>query len=915
MVNRMFKRIAKLMLWLALTVAPLMGQSTSVTLNVSDADGQAWANGAYTANLYSPPGVPGFPYFRLGTTTAVPNQNQAGNLDGAGSAALTFTPNASIAPAGTKWQFVVCPNSSTAPCFTQTVTIAGASQTVTVNAPAMRIGSGPSPNVRAYTDLEVNGSYGSMYYNVLDNTYHVCQQLLCAGSGWGKFGSSSVLSGVIDPWLDVRTLGVDCTGAADASSLLNALTSAVDGLTSLHLSTRGCQKILLANQWVIHGSEFAEIDFGGTIGQGGVVHGGTRFTGCPAADVSDAMISIDRSGYMNLHGGTAETKGSGCTHGFQGGIKFSNTASGGYNSTRNTVSDMFITPSVSGFGVTNWYALKIENTPNQEGFGFHHLYIHCQRSAGSVGIWSTDGNADSTVLDRESDIESCYRGVQMDAGSMTVRDSHISGNGGYVLFGSIGGGATIYENGGCVSIIDHIIVAESSGPFLYNTRPGGCNHLFSGNTISFQDPDPTLYPINVDGGIQTFFQNDFTGGGVPTTIKNNALVDGDGNTEFGSQGQIIDLGGNNLRNNGNAAAYLWSFHVWQLGGAYLSASNPLGTAGSQLDWALGPDGMNGGQPSDGGGHASYSPALIFSRKLWNFGTSHANAFDRFTWRSVGIVGGAPTLALGYTQGAGWNVTPELAFGVTASGMTHGASAQAVTPSLSTFGTPGGTSYSYVMVGIAGCGHSAPTSTATIATGPTTLSTSNGIIVKSNYTAGNWAYDIYRTAGGATTGKIGRVLATDIFANGDDFSTVGIKDTGLTGDGTTPPTGDTSGCITQSNATALNVLSPLTTNTTAGASSQMYMQLAFAWNGQTLNPGAIPANSCVDVSLGSPAGVIISGSSIPVVGWHGGPPAGWAGIQITGFQTNVAGAMGVRSCNVTTGAITPPSTTVDVRILF
>jgi hypothetical protein len=67
---------------------------------------------------------------------------------------------------------------------------------------------------------------------------------------------------------------VDCTGTKDSSAAMNALTSTQDTVTSKTISTRGCAKIRLDNQWLIHGQESLEIDLGGTIAANGVSQGG-----------------------------------------------------------------------------------------------------------------------------------------------------------------------------------------------------------------------------------------------------------------------------------------------------------------------------------------------------------------------------------------------------------------------------------------------------------------------------------------------------------------------------------------------------------------------------------------------------------------------------------------------------------------
>src|SRR5229473_5292008 len=87
------------LVWLFLTTLA-WGQTTSVTLQVTDADGQSWGNGTWSVVLTTPPGNPVPPLFKIfGTNTTVPNQQQGGILSLTGLASLTVTPNASIAPA------------------------------------------------------------------------------------------------------------------------------------------------------------------------------------------------------------------------------------------------------------------------------------------------------------------------------------------------------------------------------------------------------------------------------------------------------------------------------------------------------------------------------------------------------------------------------------------------------------------------------------------------------------------------------------------------------------------------------------------------------------------------------------------------------------------------------------------------
>src|SRR5690242_12328991 len=95
-------------------------QTTSVTLQVTDADSQTWNSGTYTANLQVSPGqLPPFIGFHLIPAFGgglVSPQTVSGTLGATGGAAFSLTSNVNIAPANTIWVFTVCPVAP-ATCF------------------------------------------------------------------------------------------------------------------------------------------------------------------------------------------------------------------------------------------------------------------------------------------------------------------------------------------------------------------------------------------------------------------------------------------------------------------------------------------------------------------------------------------------------------------------------------------------------------------------------------------------------------------------------------------------------------------------------------------------------------------------------------------------------------------------------
>jgi hypothetical protein len=197
-------------------------QSTSVTLQVTDAGAQSWNNGTWSVVLKSQQGATNFgPPFNLLAGGSVPNQSQTGALSATGGASLTLTPNASILPTLSGWQFSVCPQQGIpAQCFVQTFTVSGASQTVTLIPPTISVNCGPGVN--AYADTEVSCSIGGQYYNVTTPAQRQCTAstgttcTLWAAGGGGitsvAFGANSIFpaSSTYGVKADVK-LGTDFT--------------------------------------------------------------------------------------------------------------------------------------------------------------------------------------------------------------------------------------------------------------------------------------------------------------------------------------------------------------------------------------------------------------------------------------------------------------------------------------------------------------------------------------------------------------------------------------------------------------------------------------------------------------------------------------------------------------------------------
>ena len=157
-----------MLLWLL--AMPLAAQQTSVTATVQDSTGQAWSNGNYSISFAPTPGLPG-PFYQ-GGAVFVP-QVFTGTMNGSGVLSLSLPDTSTITPAGTKWAFTLCSNTSGS-CTTIKTPVTGSSEdfsslfSSTVVPPTLF--STPLP--RAYSSAEVTlppPNQGGLFYQVLNN--------------------------------------------------------------------------------------------------------------------------------------------------------------------------------------------------------------------------------------------------------------------------------------------------------------------------------------------------------------------------------------------------------------------------------------------------------------------------------------------------------------------------------------------------------------------------------------------------------------------------------------------------------------------------------------------------------------------------------------------------------------------------
>jgi hypothetical protein len=113
------------------------------------------------------------------------------------------------------------------------------------------------------------------------------------------------------------------------------------------------------------------------------------------------------------------------------------------------------------------------------------------------------------------------------------------------------------------------------------------------------------------------------------------------------------------------------------------------------------------------------------------------------------------------------------------------------PTLHRLGPAGSTHYGYKVVAIHADGHSAASAEATIPDGQSVLTVAHAVDIFPPYVHGAVSYDVYRTTGGASQGKIGSVNAL----NQGVIQTNFLRDHGQGASEGSAPTTNTTGTLT------------------------------------------------------------------------------------------------------------------------
>lgn len=164
------KKLIKLMLGFLLVGGVSSAQTTVVSATVVDSDGTIWTNGSWYMTFTSNPSNPNPANYLYNGAPIPPSvASQSGPLDGTGSMLATVYQSSAIAPAGSGWTLVVCPNASTQ-CGSSYFAAVGP----TMSLSSILTGVIPPPRFKAvansfgYNDNEASIQLvaGSMYWNV-----------------------------------------------------------------------------------------------------------------------------------------------------------------------------------------------------------------------------------------------------------------------------------------------------------------------------------------------------------------------------------------------------------------------------------------------------------------------------------------------------------------------------------------------------------------------------------------------------------------------------------------------------------------------------------------------------------------------------------------------------------------------------
>lgn len=364
---------------------------TAVTLQVTDTDGVAWANGNYTV---APVGPASPSPYRYNGTVITP---QSGNLNASGVASLSLYGNDLLAPALSKYRFTVCSGTVPPTCVTNDYTITGVSQTVNYLPAGIRINmTNPAQVVNAYTATEVQATIiGQQYVNLTDGKTYTCALLPCSANWQVVGGGSGSVTGQANGVIPLAT----------GPSAIGAQSHLDDGVTTPGVITSTEPITMPSGTITGTPTNNSDIDTVGARNNAIGLGGALPFT--PLA----AYYAFNASGTT-----LTDSSGNGYNGTFGGGGSASNQPSIVNNNSivfsPSAGTDQWITIPYQALGTANTVLVFFKNTypPTNEwavtqGAGKNPMLSDCQGSGivptpsrfGNMALWSYAANSETTT--------------------------------------------------------------------------------------------------------------------------------------------------------------------------------------------------------------------------------------------------------------------------------------------------------------------------------------------------------------------------------------------------------------------------------------------------------------------------------------------------------------------------------------
>jgi hypothetical protein len=525
---------------------PVLAQSTTVSGTITDAGAQAWFAGTIQFLFRPADSNPTAQYFWNGApfdkSTTIPANPLSLNGSGAFSG-ISVPSNTAIAPAGSTWTVTACPAATVPNCFTKNLTITGTTQDISsqVIPPAVVVNlSVPLLGARAYADGEiVGGTPGIQYFNVTDNTVHVCVQSGFPPCTWLAQSTGGSSLPVFNGALYVGGNNATFWGGGDIGAQINAAYASLPapgGTIYVIPQASGLCYDFTTQVVATTANRYLRLDSTGADSQNGTVSNGACMNYTPTT--SGAAVTLD---YVPSGGG-----GNGRNHGISHLRIINNqcNTTGGCGSSATGVSctsvhggcqnATFENFMVTGFGTGFNIATPITSSQASWGLTFAHGAINYN----TTGL--TIANGIESILFDDVKLSSNGQGTSMGTSSGLIMlggsvDSNTTGN---VSTGSdftaIG---TWWENQGasCSANVAYV----NAG--LTATIVGGIAHddCASGSGASYWFNSPS---IAISG------QTIVTAGRIPTVVyqySTSAHVTGIANINLIPRGNVVaTVGGN-----------------------------------------------------------------------------------------------------------------------------------------------------------------------------------------------------------------------------------------------------------------------------------------------------------------------------------------------------------------------------------